>query len=140
VAFLEDSKKRQQAAVDPSGLKGERFVGEERSIITKGEKVQSDLKALSRSLSTDKLITMVKESGGIRERNVEAMIQAGEEQSEIHLAKHIKEQLAKRNVGIRERRADDYIVDWVLMGTLVVVAIVGLLMWRKVKEQQSLLM
>jgi len=37
------------------------------------------LKALSRSLSTDKLITMVKESGGIRDRNVESMIQAGEE-------------------------------------------------------------
>ena len=103
-------------------------------MIAKGEKVQSDLKALSRSLSTDKLITMVKESGGIRERNVESMIQAGEEQSEIYLAKHIKEQLAKRNTKIRERRADDYLVDWVLMGTLVVVAIMGLLMWRKVKE------
>jgi len=39
VAFLEDSKKRQQGGADPSGLKGERFVGEERVLIAKGEKI-----------------------------------------------------------------------------------------------------
>ena len=78
---------------------------------------------------------MIKESGSIREKNIEAMIQSGEFQSEVYLAKHIKDQLKKRNKGIIEKRADDYLVDWVLCGSLVVVAMVGVLMWRKVKEQ-----
>ena len=116
-------------------MKGDRFFAEERRLIESGEKIRRDLKAFSRNLEQDKLVGMVRESGSIREKNVEAMIQSGEEQSEIFLAKHIKDQLKKRNVGIIEKRADDYIVDWVLCGSLVVVALVGVLMWRKVKEQ-----
>jgi hypothetical protein len=52
-------------------VKGERFAGEERKLIESGEMLHHNLKSLSRSLEGDKLITMIRESGGIREKNLE---------------------------------------------------------------------
>jgi hypothetical protein len=40
---------------------------------------------------------MIKESSGIRDRNLELMIKSGEEKSEIYLERHIKEQLKARH-------------------------------------------
>lgn len=31
-------------------------------------------------------------------------------------------------------------MDWVLFGALILVAVVGILMWRKVKDQKSILL
>jgi hypothetical protein len=36
--------------------------------------------------------------------------------------------------------ADNDIFDWLLMGALIVVAAFGVFMWRKLKEQQSVLL
>jgi hypothetical protein len=74
-----------------SNLKSERFMVEERRLLDAAEKGINNMKALSKSLSQDKLIVMVKESSNIREKNLEALIKGGEEQSEIYLAKHIRE-------------------------------------------------
>lgn len=45
-----------------------------------------------------------------------------------------------RNKKLSERLTDDDFFDWVLLGALVVVALFGLLMWRKLKEQQTVLL
>lgn len=37
------------------------------------------------------MITMVRESAGIREKNLEQMVKSGEEKSEMYLERHIRE-------------------------------------------------
>ena len=44
---------------------------------------------IHRSLENDKLQTIVKESSGIRDKNVENLIKAAEDRSEQYLEKHI---------------------------------------------------
>jgi hypothetical protein len=78
-------------------IKGERFSSEERKIHESVDRVLTSVKSLARSIETDKLTTMIKESSGIRDRNLELMIKSGEEKSEIYLERHIKEQLKSRH-------------------------------------------
>lgn len=98
------------------------------------------LKQFQRATETDRLLTMVKESSNLRERNLEAMIRSGEEKSELYLEKHIRDQLRGRHKKLRETLTSDTLVDWLLLGALVFVGGFGALMWRKLKEQQSILL
>lgn len=70
IAYIEEMGKRNsQKAADP--VKGERFAEQERRLIESGELLHHNIKGLSRSLEGDKLMTMVRESSGIREKNLE---------------------------------------------------------------------
>jgi hypothetical protein len=102
--------------------------------------VLTSLKNIGRALDSDRLNTMIKESSGIRDKNLDSMIKAGEEKSEIYLERHIKEQLKGRHKKLGEKLADDDLIEWVIMGAMVLVAIFGFFMWRKLKEQKSVLL
>lgn len=93
-----------------------------------------NLKSLSRSLESDKLITMIKESSGIREKNLEVMVKSGEEKSEIYLERHIRDLMKERHKDIRAKLSEDDIMEYVIIAAMILVAIVGLAMWRKLKE------
>ena len=98
VNVLEESLKQSGVAKTEGNLiKGERFSSEERKIHESVDRVLTTVKSLARSIETDKLTTMIKESSGIRDRNLELMIKSGEEKSEIYLERHIKEQLKARH-------------------------------------------
>jgi hypothetical protein len=72
-------------------VKGERFAEQERRLIETGELLHHNIKGMSRSLEGDKLITMIRESSGIREKNLEQMVRNGEEKSELYLERHIRD-------------------------------------------------
>lgn len=76
----------------------------------------------------------------MRDKNLDSMIKAGEEKSEIYLERHIKEQMKGRHKKIGEKLADDDMIDWILMGAMIVVAGLGFYMWRKLKEQKTVLL
>jgi len=42
-------------------------------------------------MDQDRLATLIKESSGIREKNLDLMLKSGEEKSELYLEKHIRE-------------------------------------------------
>jgi hypothetical protein len=95
--FEESLKQSEVAKTEGNLIKGERFASEERKIHESVDRVLTSVKSLARSIETDKLTTMIKESSGIRDRNLELMIKSGEEKSEIYLERHIKEQLKARH-------------------------------------------
>ncbi|TNV82967.1 hypothetical protein FGO68_gene4923 [Halteria grandinella] len=83
---------------------------------------------------------MVRESSGIREKNLEQMVRNGEEKSELYLERHIRDQLKNRHHEIKSKLSDDDNFEYVMIGVLAIVAGVGIMMWRKIKEQQSVLL
>jgi len=68
------------------------------------------------------------------------MVRSGEEKSELYLERHIRDQLKNRHHEIRTKLSDDDAFEYVMIGVLVAVAGVGLMLWRKLKEQQSVLL
>lgn len=68
------------------------------------------------------------------------MVKSGEEKSEMYLERHIREQMKGRHRILKAKLSDDDVFDWIFLGALVVVGGMGLLMWRKLKEQQSVLL
>jgi len=95
--FEESLKSGNSGKTEGNQLKGERFSSDERKMHESVDRVLTSVKALSRSIETDKLTVMMKESAGIRDRNLELMIKSGEEKSEIYLERHIKDQLKTRH-------------------------------------------
>lgn len=140
VNYIEEMAKRQRENRAGGSLKSDRFVSDETKLAEAAERMGAAQKQFMRSMDSDKLTIFIKESASMRERNLEQLVKSGEEKSELYLEKHIRQQMRGRNKKLSERLTDDDFFDWVLLGALVVVALFGLLMWRKLKEQQTVLL
>lgn len=99
----------------------------------------ANFKNFINNLENDKLNSIVRESTGIRDKNIESLVKAAEDRSEQFLEKHIQEQLKGRHAKIGLKLQDDDMVDWVLLVAMIGVAGFGLFMWKKLKEHQNIL-